>query len=66
VLVVADKIGWFSLGLDESFGIEPFREFNVPIFARIDKSIICSIGMGFQSIWHIQESNTHSSGSLTK
>jgi hypothetical protein len=27
------------LGLYESFGIEPFREFNVPIFARIDKSI---------------------------
>jgi hypothetical protein len=39
VFVVVDKVGWFSLGLDESFGIEPFREFNVPIFARIDKSI---------------------------
>jgi hypothetical protein len=31
-----DTLGGFSLGLDESFGIEPFREFNVPIFARID------------------------------
>ncbi len=37
--VVVDNIGWFSLGLDESFGIEPFRKFNVPTFARIDKSI---------------------------
>jgi hypothetical protein len=36
VFVVVDKIGWFSLGLHESFGIEPFREFNVPIFSRID------------------------------
>jgi hypothetical protein len=36
VFVLVDKIGWFRL---ESFGIEPFREFNVPIFARIDKSI---------------------------
>jgi hypothetical protein len=39
VFVVVDKIGWFSLGFDESFGIEPFREFYVPIFARINKSI---------------------------
>jgi hypothetical protein len=39
VFVVVDKIGWFSLGLDESFAIEPFREFNDPRFARIDKSI---------------------------
>jgi hypothetical protein len=40
VFDVVDKIGWFSLGLDESFGIEELlREFNVPIFARIDKSI---------------------------
>jgi hypothetical protein len=39
LFVVVDKIGWFSLGLDKSFGEEPFREFNVQIFARIDKSI---------------------------
>jgi hypothetical protein len=39
VFVVVDKIGWFSIGLDESFGREPFREVKVPIFARIDKSI---------------------------
>jgi hypothetical protein len=32
------------LGLDESFGIEPFREFTVPIFARIDKSINSFVG----------------------
>jgi hypothetical protein len=56
VFVEVDKKGRFSLGLDESFGIEPFREFNVAMFSRIDKSII-SKGMGFQSIWHIQESN---------
>ncbi len=39
MFVVVDIMGWYSLGLDESFGIEPFREFKVPIFARIDKSI---------------------------
>jgi hypothetical protein len=39
VFVVVFNTGWFSLGLDESFGIEPFIEFNVPIFARIDMSI---------------------------
>jgi hypothetical protein len=39
VFVAVGKIGWFSLGLDESFGIEPFREFNVLIYARIDRSI---------------------------
>ncbi len=42
--VVVDNIGWFSLGLDEPFGIEPFREFTVPIFARIDKSINSFVG----------------------
>jgi hypothetical protein len=31
VFVVVGKIGWFSLGLDKSFEIEPLREFNVPI-----------------------------------
>jgi hypothetical protein len=36
VFVVEDKEGRFSLGLDESFGIEPpFREFNVPTLAGI-------------------------------
>jgi hypothetical protein len=44
--VVVDKIGWFSLGLDESFEIEPFRELNVPIFARIDKSIDSFVQIG--------------------
>jgi hypothetical protein len=39
-----DTIGCFSLGLDEPFGIEPFREFTVPIFARIDKSINSFVG----------------------
>jgi hypothetical protein len=39
-----DTIGWFSLGLDESFGIESFRQFNVLIFARIDKSIDSFVG----------------------
>jgi hypothetical protein len=37
------------LGLDESFGIEPFREFNVPILARIDKSIDSFIQKGWSS-----------------
>jgi hypothetical protein len=37
VFVVVDKIGCLSLGLDESFGIEPFREFNVPMFCFSDK-----------------------------
>ena len=39
VFVVVDKIEWFSLELDKDCGIEPVREFNVPIFARIDKLI---------------------------
>ncbi len=38
VFVVVDKVGWIRLGLDESFGVKLFREFNVPIYARIDKS----------------------------
>ncbi len=50
VLVVEDKVGWFSLGLDESFGKEPFREFSVPIFARIDKSIDSFVQKGWGSI----------------
>ena len=33
VFVIEDKIGWFRLGLDESLRVEPFREFNVPVFA---------------------------------
>ncbi len=49
VLVVEDKVGWFSLGLDESFGIEPFREFNVPIFDRVDKSIDSFVQKGWGS-----------------
>ena len=49
VFVVVDKIGWFSLGLDESFEIEPFREFNVPIFARIGKSIDSFVQKGWGS-----------------
>ncbi len=49
VFVVVDKIGWFSLGLDESFGIEPFREFNVPIYARIEKSIDSFVQEGWGS-----------------
>ncbi len=39
MFVVVDKIGWLSLELDESFGVQPIREINVPIFARVDKSI---------------------------
>jgi hypothetical protein len=48
--VVVDKVGWFSLGLDESFGKEPFREFNVPIFARIGKSIDSFVQKGFRKV----------------
>ena len=58
VFVVKDKVGRFRLGLDESFGVKPFREFSVLIFSRVNKSID-SEGLGFQSIWHIQESNMH-------
>jgi hypothetical protein len=47
VLVVVDKIGWFSLELEESCGIEPFREFNFPIIARINKSIHSSVKYGW-------------------
>ncbi len=49
MFVVVDKTGWFSLGLDESFGIEPLSEFNVPIFARIDKSIDSIVQQGWGS-----------------
>jgi hypothetical protein len=49
VFVVVDKLGWFSLGLNEFIGIEPFREFNVPIFAREDKSIDSFVKKGWGS-----------------
>ena len=39
VLVVADKIGQFGLGLMKVLGVEPFREFNVPIFSGIDQTV---------------------------
>ena len=39
VFVVSDKIRRFRGRLDESLGVEPFREFNVPIFAGVDKTI---------------------------
>ncbi len=37
--VMSEKIGWFGLGLDKTLGVEPFREFNVPIFARVNKTV---------------------------
>ena len=39
VFVMEYKIGWFCLRLNESLRIEPFREFNVPVFSRVDKTI---------------------------
>ena len=36
---MSEKIGWFGLGLDKTLGVEPFREFNVPIFARVNKTV---------------------------
>ena len=37
--------------------MKPFRDFNVPIFAKNRQfhRFLCSKGMGFQSIWHIQK-----------
>ena len=35
--------------MDESFGIELFREFNVLVFARIDKSIDSFVQKGWGS-----------------
>jgi hypothetical protein len=32
--------------MDESLGVKPFREFNVPIFARVDKSIDSFVRVG--------------------
>ena len=49
VFVMEYKIGWFCLRLNESLRIEPFREFNVPIFARIDKSIDSFVQKGWGS-----------------
>ena len=49
VFVVKDKIGGFRLGLDESFGVKPFREFNVPIFSRVNKSIDSLVQKGWGS-----------------
>ena len=49
VFVVKDKIGGFRLGLDESFGVKPFREFNVPIFSRVNKSIDSLVQKGWSS-----------------
>ena len=39
VFVVSDKIGWFGRGLDKSLGVEPFREFDVPVFSGVDKTV---------------------------
>ncbi len=39
MFVVLDKIGRFGRGLDESLRVEPFRKFNVPVFAGVDKTI---------------------------
>ena len=49
VFVVKDKVGGFRLGLDESFGVKPFREFNVPIFPRVNKSIDALVQKGWSS-----------------
>ena len=39
MFVVSDKIGRFGRGLDESLGVEPFRKFNIPIFAGVDEAV---------------------------
>ena len=39
VFAISDKVGWFRLGLDKTLGVKPFRKFNVPVFARVDKAI---------------------------
>ena len=49
VFVVKDKVGRFRLGLDESFGVKPFREFSVPIFSRVNKSIDSLVQKGWVS-----------------
>ena len=49
VFVVKDKVGRFRLGLDESFGVKPFREFSVPIFSRVNKSIDSLVQKGWGS-----------------
>jgi hypothetical protein len=33
--------------LDESFGVKPFREFSVPIFSRVNKSIDSFVQKGW-------------------
>ena len=39
VFVISDKVGWFRWGLEKTLGIKPFRKFNIPVFARVDKAI---------------------------
>jgi hypothetical protein len=39
VFVILDKVGWFRWGLEKTLGIKPFRRFNIPVFARVDKAI---------------------------
>ena len=39
MFVISDKVGWFRWGLEKTLGIKPFRKFNIPVFARVDKAI---------------------------
>ncbi len=39
MFIITNKVGRFSLRLDESLRVEPFRKFNVPVFARVNKAI---------------------------